>query len=175
MSANEVKPEDGQKGMEPKVPKNARDLIWDTFERVLGLVWKILSHKTNLQFDTLSHLISMLSPLPITTKHPIKTKVTAEQNIGTWLNETFKDPARMKSAISKIAFRGVAPSGIVSVAPNQSQPDMWVGLHQLCYGQHAKHGCYLVEVYYNQFASCQCQAMASYNLNLMANLVSHCN
>lgn len=49
MSANEVKPEDGNTSIEPKVAKNVRDLIWETFEKVLGLVWKIVSRKTNLR------------------------------------------------------------------------------------------------------------------------------
>jgi hypothetical protein len=49
MSANEVKPEGGNTSTEPKVAKNVRDLIWETFEKVLGLVWKIVSRKTNLR------------------------------------------------------------------------------------------------------------------------------
>lgn len=70
----------------------------------------------------------------------------------------------MKSAIDRIAFRGLEPSGVVLVAPNHSQPDMWVGLHQLCYGQHAKHGCYLVvESYYVQFAQGYVLPMSSSN------------
>ena len=73
--------------------------------------------------------------------------MTAEQNIGHWLNSEYKDRDKFKGVLNRVVFGQSAPDApqlpIVSLEPISSVNDMMVGIHQLDYSCEAKHGCYL--------------------------------
>jgi len=66
--------------------------------------------------------------------------------VGQWLNDKYPERSTFRAVIDRVLYGGVdnTPSGLISIAPNQSETDLRIGLHQLCYGTEAKFGCYLL-------------------------------
>ena len=69
-------------------------------------------------------------------------KVTAERNIGKWLNDQYRSRDHMQNAIHRILMARDAPEERkpISLAPTQTMNDFWVTLDQLDYSKDAKHG-----------------------------------
>jgi hypothetical protein len=65
-------------------------------------------------------------------------------NLGDWLQENYPDEKKFKRIIDRIAYRWPeAPMPqVVSVVPNATVNELYVGLHQLSYTMDAKHGCF---------------------------------
>ena len=124
-----MKAEEESAKVEAKPERSCRDLIWEAFQKVLGWVMKNQSYMKPMK-QLRNH------------EHP---KVTADQNVGQWLNETYPQRSSFRAVIDRVLFGGPEniPNGLVSMAPNQSENDLRIGLHQLCYGTQAKFGCYL--------------------------------
>ena len=83
-------------------------------------------------------------------------KVTADQNLGHWLNTEYKDRDKFKGVLDRVVLGQSAHDApqlpIVSIEPISSVNDMMVGIHQLDYSSEAKHGCYLSD--FNSHATC---------------------
>lgn len=69
--------------------------------------------------------------------------MTQNQNLGDWLNDRYQDRATFESAIRRIAYerRPDHMPALVSIVPNSTVNELFVGLHQLDYSKDAKSGC----------------------------------
>ena len=74
------------------------------------------------------------------------SQVTAEQNLGAWLNEEYGDRSKMKAALDRVVWaRKADPPVLIGIEPLATINKCNVGIHQLDYSKDAKHGCCLVE------------------------------
>ncbi|CAL1129964.1 unnamed protein product [Cladocopium goreaui] len=73
-------------------------------------------------------------------------RVTANDNIGKWLNDEYGNHEKMTIAIDRVVLSRDAPveHRCVSLVPTQSLNELWVSLDQLDYSCNAKHGSSLV-------------------------------
>lgn len=113
--------------------KSSRDLIWECFQQVtaLGLSWLDDKH---LMCWCQSYAFSILC-----------TKVTAETNLGAWLNDEYGDRKKMAAVLDRVVTSRFSilqnMPDILSIEPLATLNECFVGIQQLDYGPNAKHGC----------------------------------
>lgn len=133
-----------EKGFDEK-SKTSRDLIYDCFRRVWisESVSKFTCPNHSIQ-PTQNHCLPTRRVLYITL-----AKVTADQNIGEWLNEKYADRDKFQKVLNRAVYERASDdaddrtSMAVKLAPTSTVKEMFIRLDQLDYSADAKHGCYL--------------------------------
>lgn len=72
------------------------------------------------------------------------TKVTANTNLGTWLNDEYGDRTKMSAVLDRVVMDRPCKEpipGLVAIEPLHTLNECFIGIDQLDYGQNAKHGC----------------------------------
>jgi hypothetical protein len=71
-------------------------------------------------------------------------QVTAEANLGDWLNDEYGDRSKMKRVLERVVMNRPSKDPMptcVSIEPVESLNECFVDITQLDYGRDAKHGC----------------------------------
>ena len=101
------------------------------------------------RIDSLSQLVHKVwvCLLPTVAEHVAEhVEVTANENIGEWLNKEYSCSTRFANAIDRAVDARAAPveHSCLSLVPTESLGEFWLSLKQLDYSAHAKHGSCLV-------------------------------
>ncbi|CAK9017407.1 Uncharacterized protein SCF082_LOCUS13627 [Durusdinium trenchii] len=70
-------------------------------------------------------------------------QVTANTNLGTWLNDEYGDRTKMSAVLDRVVMDRPCKEpipGLVAIEPLHTLNECFIGIDQLDYGQNAKHG-----------------------------------
>ena len=122
----EVKDEKGE--------KTPRHLIWECFQQCLPKHMEL-----SLATQSFKNMLQYVLPCLLELAH---NGVTANQNIGEWLNTEYGDRDRLQNAIERmVESREVKEERrLLNLVPNETMNDFWLSLIQLDYSKDAKYG-----------------------------------
>ena len=103
-------------------PKPRSEIIFQTW------VVLILNHNTNSTIQRSNQI----------------AQVTAEANLGDWLNEEYGDRSKMKRVLERVVLNRPSKDPMpscLSIEPVDTLNECFVDITQLDYGRDAKHGC----------------------------------